>query len=98
MINPITALALYLIEIYSWVVIAAVIVQWLIVFRVINTTNQLVRSIVGFLFAITEPVFRLVRRIVPSFGGIDISPVIVLIALWFIRYLIVWATYSYYLG
>jgi len=98
MINPITALALYILDIYSWIVIAAVIVQWLIVFRVINVSNQIVRSIVGFLFAITEPVFRLVRRVVPAFGGIDISPVLVLIAIWFIRYVIVWATVSYYMG
>jgi YggT family protein len=98
MINPITALLLYLIEIYSWVVIAAVIVQWLIIFRVINTSNDIVRAIVGFLFAITEPVFRFVRRFVPSIGGIDISPVIVLIALWFVRYVIIWTTVTTYMG
>jgi YggT family protein len=99
MINPITALVLYLLEIYGWVVIVAVIVQWLLVLRIINTSNDIVRTIVGFLFAITEPVFRLVRRFVPSFGGIDIAPVIVLIAIWFVRYVIIWATVrSYYPG
>ena len=53
MVNPIIALALYLLDIYSWIVIAAVVVQWLIVFLVINVSNQVVRSIVCFLFAIT---------------------------------------------
>lgn len=96
--NPIVALLLYLIEIYSWIVIAAVVLSWLIAFRVINVSNEIVRSIVGFLMAITEPVFRQVRRFVPSFGGIDIAPVIVLIALWFIRYVIVWAYVSTYFG
>jgi YggT family protein len=98
MVNPIVALVLYILDIYTWIIIAAVIVQWLIVFRVINVSNQIVRSIVGFLYAITEPVFRLVRRFIPAFGGIDISPVLVLIAIWFIRYVIVWAVYSSYLG
>jgi YggT family protein len=96
MINPIFALLLYVIEIYSWVVIAAVAVSWLIAFRVINVSNQFVRSIVSFLYAVTEPVFRQVRRVIPAFGGIDISPVIVLIALWFIRYVIVWAAFSFF--
>ncbi len=90
MYDPITALIFYLLDIYGWIVVAAVIVQWLIAGRVINTSNPIVRSIIGFLFAITEPVFRFVRRFVPSFGGLDISPVIVLIAIWLIRYTIVW--------
>jgi YggT family protein len=98
MLNPIVALLLYLIEIYSWIVIAAVIVSWLIAFRVINVSNQFVRSIVSFLYAITEPVFRLIRRFIPSFGGIDISPIIVLIALWFLRNVVLWAAFNSYLG
>jgi YggT family protein len=98
MMNPISALLLYLIDIYSWIVIAAVILSWLIVLRVINVSNNFVRSIVSFVMAITEPVFRQVRRVVPSFGGIDISPVIVLIVLWFLAYVINWASYNAYLG
>ncbi|HEY1707337.1 MAG TPA: YggT family protein [Rhizomicrobium sp.] len=95
MLNPISALLLYLIEIYTWIIIAAVVVSWLIAFRVINVSNQIVRSFVSFLYAITEPVFRQVRRFVPAFGGIDISPVIVLIALWFISYVITWVSFRY---
>jgi YggT family protein len=95
MLNPISALLLYLIEIYTWIIIAAVVVSWLIAFRVINTSNQIVRSIVSFLYAITEPVFRQVRRVIPAFGGLDISPVIVLIALWFISYAITWVSFRY---
>src|SRR4051812_1680133 len=96
MVNPILALLFYLFDIYSWIVIIAVITQYLIMFRVINTSNQLVRTIVSFLFAITEPVFRLVPRFVPSIGGVDLSPVIVLIALWFVRYVIQWAVWNGY--
>ena len=97
MLNQISALLLYILDIYSWIVIAAVVVQWLIVFRVINLSNNIVRSLVGFLYAITEPVFRLVRRIIPAFGGIDISPVIVLVAIWFLRYIIVWVSLPAYI-
>jgi YggT family protein len=90
-INPFIWLVLELIEIYTYVVVAAVIVSWLIAFGVLNTYNSLARSIVTFLDAATEPVFRQVRRVIPPIGGLDIAPLIVLIALQFLSYLI-----SYY--
>jgi YggT family protein len=89
--NPFIALALYLIDIYQWVIIAAVIASWLVVFNVINARNEIVRAILRALDALTEPVFRQVRRIVPAVGGLDLSPIIVLIALWFLQRLIIWA-------
>jgi YggT family protein len=89
--NPFIALALYLIDIYQWVIIAAVIASWLVVFNVINARNEIVRAILRALDALTEPVFRQVRRIVPPIGGLDLSPIIVLIALWFLQRLIIWA-------
>jgi YggT family protein len=90
-INPFIWLVLELIEIYTYVVVAAVIVSWLIAFGVLNTYNPVARSIVKFLDAATEPVFRQVRRVIPPIGGLDIAPLIVLIALQFLSYLI-----SYY--
>ncbi len=89
--NPFIWLILELIELYTYVVVAAVIVSWLIAFGVLNTYNSFARSIVTFLDAATEPVFRQVRRIIPPIGGLDISPLIVLIGLQFLSYLI-----SYY--
>jgi YggT family protein len=89
--NPFIALALYLIDIYQWIVIAAVIASWLVVFNVINARNEIVRGILRFLDAVTEPVFRQIRRVIPAIGGIDLSPLVVLIALWFLQRLIVWA-------
>ncbi len=86
--NPFIWLILELITLYTYVVIAAVIVSWLIAFGVINTYNQLARSLVRFLDAATEPVFRQVRKIIPPIGGLDIAPLIVLIALQFLSYLI----------
>ena len=89
--NPFIWLVLELIELYTYVVVAAVIVSWLIAFGVLNTYNSFARSIVTFLDAATEPVFRQVRKIIPPIGGLDISPLIVLIGLQFLSYLI-----SYY--
>ncbi|HET7336228.1 MAG TPA: YggT family protein [Rhizomicrobium sp.] len=93
--NPIIWLLLQLLSIYTWVVIAAVVVSWLVAFGVLNTYNAFARSIVQALDALTEPVFRQVRRIIPPLGGLDISPLIVLIGLQFLRYVIEWATIRY---
>jgi YggT family protein len=91
MINPFIWLVLQLISLYTYVVVAAVIVSWLIAFGVLNTYNRIARSVVTFLDAATEPVFRQIRKIIPPIGGLDLSPLIVLIALQFLSYLI-----SYY--
>ncbi|MGN6514894.1 MAG: YggT family protein [Rhizomicrobium sp.] len=90
-VNPFIWLILELITLYTYVVIAAVIVSWLIAFGVINTYNRYARMVVQFLDAATEPVFRQVRKVIPPIGGLDISPLIVLIGLEFLSYLI-----SYY--
>lgn len=89
--NPFIWLILLLLHIYEWVIIAAVIASWLVVFNVINARNEIVRGILRALDALTEPVFRQVRRILPSMGGIDLSPLIVLVALWFLERLVIWA-------
>jgi YggT family protein len=70
-----------LVDLYIFVIIAAVVVSWLIAFGVLNTYNPLARSLVQMLDALTEPVFRRVRRIIPPLGGLDLSPLIVLIFL-----------------
>jgi YggT family protein len=86
--NPIVWLVLRLIDIYSWVIIIAVVVSWMVAFGVINTYNHIARSIVQALAAVTEPVFRQVRRVIPSLGGLDISPLIVLLALQFLSVIV----------
>ncbi len=95
MVNPFVWLALELISLYTWIIVIAVVVSWLVAFGVINVHNHIARSIVQGLAAITEPVFRQVRRIIPSIGGLDLSPLIVLIALQFLSYLITY--YAIYL-
>lgn len=74
---------------YSYAVIAMAIVSWLVAFDVINFRNDIVRSIWRFLEAITEPVLRPIRRILPNLGGIDVSPVILLLIILFIQKLLV---------
>ena len=76
------------IEIYTWIVIASAIMSWLVAFGVVNTRNQVIRFVVDFLYRVTEPVLRPIRRILPNLGGIDISPVILLLGLFFLRSLL----------
>jgi YggT family protein len=86
--NPIVWLLQELINIYWWVVILAVVVSWLVAFGIINTSNEFARTVVRFLYSVTEPVFRRVRRVIPPIGGLDLSPLIV----WFvIQFLVEWA-------
>jgi YggT family protein len=88
MLNPIAALLIYILEFYKWIVIAAVIVSWLVAFNVINVHNNIVRAILRVLYALTEPVFRPVRKILPPMGGLDLSPIVVFVAIWFVEYTI----------
>jgi len=80
-------------QFYTWIILAAVIVSWLVNFGVINIHNQLARTIVAALYSMTEPVFRQVRRILPPFGGLDLSPLVVIFALYFLDRLLVRAYY-----
>jgi YggT family protein len=75
-------------EIYKWVVIAAAVLSWLIAFNVVNPRNDFVRSIWSMLDALTTPLLRPIRSFLPNLGGIDISPVILLLIISFVQYLI----------
>ncbi len=89
---PLVALLLHLFDIivgfYWFVVIAAVVVSWLVAFGVLNTYNPYARGIIRAVDALTEPVFRRVRRIIPPIGGLDLSPMIVLLILYAVQYLV----------
>ena len=69
----------YVISLYQWVIIAAVIFSWLIAFNVINAQNGFVRSVWQALTALTEPLMRPIRRAMPDLGGLDISPIILIL-------------------
>ena len=70
---------------YMWIVIAMAIFSWLVAFNVVNTRNPVVHMIGDFLYRITEPVLRPIRNMMPSLGGIDISPVILFLIIIFIQ-------------
>ncbi|WP_237477319.1 YggT family protein [Lichenibacterium dinghuense] len=74
---------------YSYLIIAMAILSWLVAFDVINFRNDIVRSIWRFLEAVTEPALRPIRRVLPNLGGIDVSPVILLLIILFVQKLIV---------
>ena len=95
MLNPIAALLIEVLEIYKRIVIAAVIVSWLTAFNVINSHNNFVRTILRILMALTEPVFRVIRRVIPPISGLDLSPIIVFVIIWFLQYSITWASFRY---
>ncbi|HEX4273621.1 MAG TPA: YggT family protein [Rhizomicrobium sp.] len=88
MVNPIAALLIEILEIYKWIVILAVIVSWLTAFNVINVHNNFVRTMLRVLLALTEPVFRPIRKVIPPVGGLDLSPIIVFVIIWFLQYTI----------
>ncbi len=77
-----------LIEIFIWFLISQAILSWLVAFNIVNTQNNIVNLIGNFLFKITEPLLRPIRKVLPDFGGIDISPVILIILLIFFRNLL----------
>jgi len=84
-IGPGLALIYHLIELYTWVLIIGVIMSWLIAFNVINLSNQFVRLVYDVVTRLTEPLLGPIRRFLPDLGGVDISPVILILLLWFAK-------------
>jgi YggT family protein len=76
------------IQLYIYIIIASAIMSWLIAFNVINPYNQFVRSLWQGLTALTEPLLRPIRRVLPDLGGIDISPLVLILICWFIQIVI----------
>ena len=80
---------LLVLQIYIWLLIAAAVLSWLIAFNVVNTRNPVVSSVGEFLYRITDPVLRPIRSLMPNLGGIDISPVILILIILFIENVII---------
>ncbi len=75
--------------IYITLVFVQVVLSWLVAFNVVNTRNRFVYLVGDFLYRVTDPALRPIRRLLPSFGGIDVSTVVLLVALYFIRQLLI---------
>jgi YggT family protein len=76
------------IQIYIWVLIASAILSWLVAFDVINRRNPYVAKVGLFLYRLTEPLLRPIRRVLPLIAGVDLSPLVLILLLWFVRNLL----------
>lgn len=86
-------IALYLLidtvlGIFVWLLIASAVLSWLVAFNVVNTRNRAVYAIGDFLYRVTEPVIAPIRRVMPNLGGIDLSPMILILLIFFVRNLL----------
>jgi YggT family protein len=86
-------IVLIVLDLYVWLLIASAILSWLIAFNVVNTRNQFVSAVAEFLYRITEPVLAPIRGIMPNLGGLDISPIILILIIMFIQKVIVYYIY-----
>ncbi|MDH3703359.1 MAG: YggT family protein [Alphaproteobacteria bacterium] len=86
--NAILWLITTVIDLYVWIIILQVVLSWLIAFNVINTQNRFVYLVGDFLYRVTEPAMRPIRRFLPNLGGIDLSPIVLLLLLYFAQRLI----------
>ncbi len=78
-------LVLQILKIYSYVVIANVVISWLIAFNILNTSNRFVYSVLELTYRLTDPILNKIRRFLPNLGAFDISPIILLLLIWFIE-------------
>ncbi len=73
-----------------FIMIAQIIVSWLLAFNILNMSNQFVAMVANALYQITDPLLRPIRRLLPNFGGLDISPIVLFLAIYFIRLVILY--------
>lgn len=86
-------IVLIVLELYVWLLIAAAILSWLVAFNVVNTRNQFVAMAGEFLYRITEPLLAPIRSVMPNLGGLDISPIILILIIYFIERVIEYYIY-----
>lgn len=78
----------FALDIYTWFIIASAVFSWLYAFNIVNARNPFVASVGNFLYRVTEPALKPIRRFLPDLGGVDISPIILFIIIYFIRQLL----------
>ena len=86
-------IVMMVLELYSWVIIGAAVLSWLTAFNVINLRNHFVSMLNETCYRLTEPVMRPIRRVLPYMGGLDLSPIIILLAITFLQKVIVYYIY-----
>ncbi len=83
-----------LLRVVMWIIVGQIILSWLVAFNVINTSNNFVRSFLNALDRMTRPLYRPIRRILPDFGGLDFSPMVILLLIYVLRILLAGAEYD----
>ena len=86
-----------LLNLLWWIIVIQAVLSWLIAFNVINTSNQFVRSVWTGLARLTEPLYRPIRRILPDFGALDLSPLVVLLVIYILQSVVIPSIYEQYL-
>ena len=84
-IGPVLGLLDIVLGLYVWVLLISIIMSWLMMFNVVNSSNRFIYVVADFLYKVTEPVLRPIRRFMPNLGGMDLSPIVLLLGIWFIR-------------
>lgn len=84
-VAPVIRVLIAILDIYWWLVIIQAIASWLIAFNILNTHSRPVSMIVDFLYRATEPALRPIRQFVPNLGGLDITPIILLLVIWLLE-------------
>lgn len=85
MLMAVMDVLIILLTVVWWIIVVQLILSWLVAFNVINTYNNFVRGLLRGLDRMTEPVYRPIRKVLPDFGGLDFSPMVVLIIIWILR-------------
>lgn len=87
--NSLLGLIIQIINLYQFILIVYIITTWLLNFNIINASNRLVFTLMDAMYRLCEPSLRLVRRYLPAFGTLDLSPIIVYLGLWFVKSLLI---------
>ena len=82
---PMLNLLLTVVDLYIWLVIIAVVLTWLVSFKVVNTSNRFVYMVGDFTYRLTEPALKPIRNVLPKLGGVDISPIVLILLLYFLK-------------
>lgn len=93
MLRALLDVVMLALNIYTWLLIASAVISWLVAFGVVNMRNDFVRAVWDFLYRVTEPALRPIRNILPNLGGIDVSPIILLLIIFFIQQVIRYSLY-----
>ena len=93
MLRALLDVVMLALNLYTWLLIASAVISWLIAFNVVNMRNDFVRGVWDFLYRVTEPALRPIRNILPNLGGIDVSPIILLLIIFFVQQVIRYSLY-----